>query len=133
MIKILPLEKVREADQYTIENEPIASINLMERAAHRLFNWFVKNIKTEKKIHIFCGTGNNGGDGLALARILFDKEYDVIVYLVGRDKQYSDNNETNLQRIKRIQDIPVKHINSTADMRHAIRGMSSLTQFLVQD
>jgi NAD(P)H-hydrate epimerase len=116
MIKILPLEKVREADQYTIDNEPIASINLMERAAHRLFNWFVKNIKTEKKIHIFCGTGNNGGDGLALARILFDKEYDVIVYLVGRDKQYSDNNETNLQRIKRIQDIPVKHINSTADM-----------------
>ncbi|MDZ7774465.1 MAG: hypothetical protein U5L09_02040 [Bacteroidales bacterium] len=57
MIKILPIAKVREGDNYTIENEPIASINLMERAARRMASWINRNIKTARKINIGCGPG----------------------------------------------------------------------------
>ena len=69
-MKILPIEKIREADAYTIENEPIADIDLMERAAKELFEWMIAKTDPEKEIRIFCGMGNNGGDGFALARML---------------------------------------------------------------
>ncbi len=70
-MKIFSVDKIREADKYTIENEPILSIDLMERASTQLSIWIRDHVKTEKHIHIFVGLGNNGGDGLALARMLF--------------------------------------------------------------
>ena len=65
-MKIFSADIIHEADAYTIINEPIASIDLLERAATQIFNWFQKNVSTDKKIQIFTGLGNSGGDGLAL-------------------------------------------------------------------
>lgn len=70
MLKILPVEKIREADAFTIKNEPIASVDLMERAAKQCFQWFMERNPHDKTAIIFCGPGNNGGDGLALSRML---------------------------------------------------------------
>ncbi|HKK09806.1 MAG TPA: NAD(P)H-hydrate dehydratase, partial [Bacteroidales bacterium] len=116
MIKILPIEKVREGDNYTIENEPIASINLMERAAKRLSSWINKNIKTATKINIVCGPGNNGGDGLALARSLADKDYQTEVFLYNPKDQLSPDNETNLNRLKRIKEVTINTIKTENDL-----------------
>ena len=69
-MKILSIDKVREADQYTIEHEPISAVDLMERAAGQVFEWLMRHITTEHQVKIFCGNGNNGGDGLVVARRL---------------------------------------------------------------
>ena len=79
-MKILTAEQVRQWDQYTIQHEPIASINLMERAAAKGVDWLVqrdsfgeKNGYPGNSFSVFCGKGNNGGDGLAIARLLAEK------------------------------------------------------------
>jgi ADP-dependent NAD(P)H-hydrate dehydratase / NAD(P)H-hydrate epimerase len=72
-------EHIRKWDEFTIKNEPIASYDLMERAAKRAFDAMLKIIKTSDNILIVCGQGNNGGDGLVIAKLLLDKGYHVIV------------------------------------------------------
>lgn len=69
-MKILSTSQIREADAYTITHEPIASIDLMERAASACVIWLHKRYKKVDNVFVFCGTGNNGGDGLAIARLM---------------------------------------------------------------
>jgi len=100
-MKILPVEKVREADAYTIENEPIVSINLMERAAFTVYEWVRKRLKKKKnRVLVFCGTGNNGGDGLVVARHLFEKGYDVRVFIVRYSNRDSADFRLSLLRLR---------------------------------
>jgi len=101
-MKILPVEKIREADVYTIAHEPIADIDLMERAAMACFNWVSERIASTQTVHVFAGTGNNGGDGLALARMLLLKHFMVHVYLIGKEKNSSLSCRINLNRYKEI-------------------------------
>ncbi len=88
-------------DQYTILNEPVSSIELMERAAKKCADWIRSHYSTEKKIQVFCGNGNNGGDGLAIARMLLDVGYSVSVFTVGKSIG-SEDYQTNLQRFQAI-------------------------------
>jgi NAD(P)H-hydrate epimerase len=81
-MKLFTSEGIRRIDSGTIETEPIQSIDLMERAAFALYKWFEKSIERSYKILIFVGPGNNGGDGLALARHLLLNRYDVEVIMV---------------------------------------------------
>ncbi|KAB2867102.1 MAG: bifunctional ADP-dependent NAD(P)H-hydrate dehydratase/NAD(P)H-hydrate epimerase, partial [Bacteroidales bacterium] len=60
-MKIFSSEQIRDIDAYTIANEPIASIDLMERASDALFGWIAKNLPTSNKYIFVCGPGNNGG------------------------------------------------------------------------
>jgi len=69
-MKILTSEQIKKADEFTIQNEPIKSIDLMERAAKQCFEWIKNKYSTKKTFAIFCGVGNNGGDGLVIARML---------------------------------------------------------------
>lgn len=83
-MKIFSATQIRQADSYTIEHEPIASIDLMERASVAFCQKFT-TLYTAQNQHvlIFCGTGNNGGDGLAIARILAQNSYRVKVSVLG--------------------------------------------------
>lgn len=98
-MKILPVHKIREADEYTILHEPIADIDLMERAATACFNWLISNIPTGKKIVVFCGTGNNGGDGMVIARLMAALGYTAEVYIFGTEEKFTSNSRTNYQRL----------------------------------
>lgn len=98
-MKVFPIEKIREADAYTIKNEPVASIDLMERAATQLFSWMKKRVDKTHKIHIFTGLGNNGGDGLVLARLLLKKDYDVRSYVIRFTDKSSEDFQTNYDRL----------------------------------
>ena len=69
-MKILTARQIREADVFTMENEPIRSVDLMERAAEALTEWITDHYSPRIRMACICGTGNNGGDGLALARLL---------------------------------------------------------------
>jgi NAD(P)H-hydrate epimerase len=102
-MKILTAQQTREADAYTIANEPINAIDLMERAATRCFDWIIKNYNAETAFAIFCGVGNNGGDGLVVARLLKQANYKVTVYIVEFSDNYSPDFKTNLERLENVE------------------------------
>ncbi len=81
-MKIFNASQVRDIDRYTIQNEPVESIELMERAATRLTGWYVRHFHTDRKVVVFAGPGNNGGDALAMARLLADSQFRVECYLL---------------------------------------------------
>ncbi len=113
-MKILKASQVREADNYTIKHKPISSINLMEHAATMCSNWiidkFIFNIyETNKHFKIFVGPGNNGGDGLVLARLItqeverwFYKNSTVDVYILNFTDNFSHEFLINLERLKKV-------------------------------
>lgn len=109
-MKILPVEKIREADAYTIKNEPIKSIDLMERAATQCYKWIRKKTDNTMPVKVFCGPGNNGGDGLVVARLLAEKDYDVTVFIVRFTEKGSEDFDKNLVRLKEPEIIEISEI-----------------------
>lgn len=97
-MKIFSTSVVRRLDEYTIKKEPIASIDLMERAAVGLCKKFLEIFPSPLPVCIFAGPGNNGGDALALARLLLEKNFCVRVYLIHTGKLSADC-ETNKKRL----------------------------------
>lgn len=69
-MKIFPSIQIKQLDAYTIQNEPILSIDLMERAAVALTGAIIKYYSKETPVIVFAGPGNNGGDALAVSRLL---------------------------------------------------------------
>ncbi len=100
-MKILNSAQVKEWDKYTIANEPVSSIKLMERAALACVKWIEQKKYPEKHFSIFCGQGNNGGDGLAMARLLAAKKKSVTVYILETRLTGTDDFEKNLSRLKK--------------------------------
>jgi NAD(P)H-hydrate epimerase len=100
MMKILSAPQIKELDAYTIQHEPIASIDLMERACRAFTNWFVEHYDANYRIGIICGTGNNGGDGLGIARMLHEWNYPVKVWVVRGGVNETTDFQTNLQRLE---------------------------------
>lgn len=103
-MKILDAPEIRKLDAYTIEHEPVKSIDLMERAARQCFLSIKKLLKQGQKVKIFCGMGNNGGDGLAIARMLAGTGLEVLVYKVLHAEQASPDflvNEKRLEKVRR--------------------------------
>lgn len=98
-MKIFSAEQIRSWDQYTIEHEPIASDELMERAAGKAFEEIIKECKHDPSFLVFCGIGNNGGDGLVIARLLFQAGKNVRVYLVGNADHGSVDFKKNLKKL----------------------------------
>ncbi|KGO86556.1 hypothetical protein Q765_10025 [Flavobacterium rivuli WB 3.3-2 = DSM 21788] len=82
-MKIFDTINIREADKITITNQSITSIQLMERAAFEVFLWLKKHFADkETTFHVFCGRGNNGGDGLVVARLLKEDGYPLILDII---------------------------------------------------
>ena len=91
-MKIFSKEQIYEGDRLTTERQNMSSTDLMERAGNQIFNWMHLRMQgAQVPIHIFCGIGNNGGDGLVLARHLITHGYNVIIN--GKKERYS--NPTN--------------------------------------
>ena len=115
-MKIPNIQSARAADAYTIENEPISSVDLMERAATQIYFWLMKKLKTkEVSIKIFCGMGNNGGDGLVLARLLATNDIFAQVFIVHVSENFSHDCEVNYERLMEISDVPMFDIFSKDD------------------
>lgn len=99
-MKIFTSAQIHELDKYTIENEPIKSIDLMERAAKALTQAITEMWGNQTPVIIFAGPGNNGGDALAVGRMLIDKNYDVKVYLFNVSGQLSEDCAINKKRLE---------------------------------
>lgn len=111
-MKILSAAEIREWDQYTIRNEPISSIDLMERAATACTNWIIQNFPEAPSFGIYCGKGNNGGDGLAIARMLIEHNYTVSVHILEFGHKGTDDFQTNLARLHQLPDTNIYFIQS---------------------
>lgn len=114
-MKIFTAENIRSADQYTIQNEPISSVNLMERAAQSCVDWIFSNCKNHMKFAIFCGKGNNGGDGFVIARMLYLKGFDVDVFIDKENSKFSEDAVINFKRLKDISGISIKDFSENKE------------------
>lgn len=100
-MKIFSTQQLYQADEYTLKRQNISSDILMERAADRLFEWIHSRFREAGvKFYLFCGTGNNGGDGLALARRLYDQGHTVAIYVLQYSNTPSQDFLLNLERLK---------------------------------
>ncbi|MFD0861395.1 NAD(P)H-hydrate dehydratase [Sungkyunkwania multivorans] len=100
-MKIFTAEQLYEADKITIKKNKIASSDLMEHAATQVFTWIHSRMQgAPVPIHVFCGIGNNGGDGLVLGRHLLQHGYKVQVYVVNFSDQRSEDFLLNYNRLK---------------------------------
>ncbi len=100
-MKLFTADQIYAADKSTIEKQQLTSDGLMERAAIQIFNWMHGRMQgAPVKIHLFCGIGNNGGDGIALARHLQEHGYNIAVYVVNYSKKRSKDFLINLERLK---------------------------------
>lgn len=99
-MKIFTSKQIHELDAFTIEHEPISSLDLMERSAKALTQAITQRWSQKTPIIVFAGPGNNGGDALAVARLLADKQYDVTAYLFNIKNHLSEDCYTNKTRLR---------------------------------
>ncbi len=113
MVPVLTARQVREADAHTIAHEPVASIDLMERASRTCVER-VQALYPSGKVLVVAGPGNNGGDGLAIARLLHQGGREVEVALLASGS-YSADNRTNQERLRGLA-VPVREIAAAKDL-----------------
>lgn len=120
-MKILSAGEIREWDQYSIQHEPIASIDLMERAAAACVNWLTEHYPDAESFGVFCGKGNNGGDGLAIARMLIERKYAVSIHILEFGHKGTDDFQVNLARLHKLPDADI-HFIQTEENIHPLPG-----------
>jgi NAD(P)H-hydrate epimerase len=101
-LPIFSSDQIKAIDTFTIQTEPISSIDLMERACLKCFQWIIKNYDIKNSFKVCCGLGNNGGDGLAIARQLLVHGYKVEVFVIHYGDKYSDDFFKNKKRLEQL-------------------------------
>ena len=98
-MKIFTSAQIHELDKFTIEHEPIKSIDLMERAAKAITRAVTSEWSIDTPVIVFAGPGNNGGDALAVARMLHDQKYKVQTFLFNISGHLSEDCAVNKTRL----------------------------------
>lgn len=114
-MKLLTAQQIRDWDEFTILHEPLTSVDLMERAAAAFVSKMLKVLPLGKDsggVKIFCGLGNNGGDGLAIARILSEKGIHVEVFIIEYSKHRSSDFKVNEKRLHERKTVLITSLNS---------------------
>ena len=114
-MKIFKSEQIKELDEFTIKNEPIPSIDLMERAAGQLLRWHLRTFDRSRRVVIFTGPGNNGGDGLSLARQLSENRFTTEVYNIKFTEKTSADWNINRERLEKQTSVPFRNIERADD------------------
>lgn len=100
-MKLLNAQQIHEWDAFTIASEPVASIDLMERAARKCTEFITDNY-ADAAIKIFCAKGNNGGDGLAIARQLIEQGINPVIYILELGAMGTPDFQANLHRLHEL-------------------------------
>ena len=120
-MEILTAAQSHAWDNYTIEHEPISSINLMERAALKCFDWLQDHGYIGSSFSIFCGKGNNGGDGLALARRLSEMGCPVTAYILEFGHKGTEDFQVNLARLH-LTEVAIRFIQTDENFHPIPKG-----------
>lgn len=123
-MKLVSSEQMRNIDKKTIEGAKIPGLELMEKAgrgsAEVALKMLGKNAQ-DKKVVIFCGRGNNGGDGFVVGRYLFEWGAEVIFYLLGEKEKIMGDAEINLKKALEM-GLPIKEVLSIDDLPKKIEA-----------
>lgn len=114
MIKIFTATQIREIDKCTIDNQRISSIDLMERASLAVYERLKRTLNPQANIYVFAGNGNNGGDALAIARMLLLDHFRLQVFLVSTESKLSPDCEINKERLSHL--LPIQSIQDEKDI-----------------
>jgi yjeF C-terminal region, hydroxyethylthiazole kinase-related/yjeF N-terminal region len=114
-MKLFTCKQIAEIDRKTIEMEPISSIDLMERASAQATNWLLENTERFQHFLLFAGPGNNGGDALAVARMLAYHEYKCTLFLLDLGRELKGDPPINWQRLEEQRKVILKKIESEND------------------
>lgn len=114
-MKLFTTKQIAEIDKFTIENEPIADVDLMERASMQITNWLVQHFTTENRMLFFVGPGNNGGDALAIARQMADLDFQCEVFLMDLGKELKGSPKINWQRLEDQDRVKLSKISQIDD------------------
>lgn len=106
-MKIFTAAQLKACDQATIQSGT-TSIHLMERASSACAGWIKNEFRYISRFYVFCGTGNNGGDGFAIARMLHDDGFDVEVFVDKKNQDFSEDAQVNFKRLKKINSIRIR-------------------------
>ncbi len=117
-MKIFSSSQVKAIDGYTVAHEPIASVDLMERAAEVLSRAILDIYPQCQRFTVFCGSGNNGGDGLAVARLLALQGKCLDIFLLYDKEKFSTDTLINYKRLETTSCVTLYLINKLADMPH---------------
>lgn len=112
-MQIFSAAQIKQWDAYTIEHEPVSAIDLMERAARKCFDWLQQHCSAANTFQVFCGSGNNGGDGLAIARMLYEAKKNVAIYIL-HQKSATEDFTQNVTRLQLLQ-VSIIEIESGED------------------
>jgi NAD(P)H-hydrate epimerase len=111
-MKIFSAEQIKAWDEYTMREEPITSEQLMERAAGRCFAWVVAQFPSQSSFTVCCGKGNNGGDGLVIARLLAQQGKTVSVYVLEFGYLGTPDFQLNLSRLHQFSQVSIRFVQS---------------------
>lgn len=114
-MKILSSAQITTVDEQTIERQAILSVELMERAAERCAAVIAQEIPPASEIVVCCGKGNNGGDGLAIARLLNQMKYSVTVVIAHHSEHFSSDAQINFDRLNANLKSALIHVHSEND------------------
>ncbi len=121
-MKLLTAQQIKDWDAYTINHEPVKSIDLMERAAVAFSKWFssfqeeCRDNSRDEVVKIFCGVGNNGGDGLAIARLLAEQKIHVEVFIVEYSKIKSVDFKLNEKKLIDQKKVLITYISQNSEL-----------------
>lgn len=115
-MKIFTAKQLQELDAYTVRNEPIESYDLMERAATAMTKVLLSRFGEKRKYIVFAGPGNNGGDALAIARMLAVKGATIDAYIFNTGKRISENCAANVTKLSGMKTVRVTEITKQFDL-----------------
>ncbi len=115
MLKVFTTEQIRELDQYTIQHEPVQSIDLVERASIAFVREFTRQFSKQFRVVVFAGRGNNGADALAIARLLTEETYQVETFLFNPSGILSPECEENKQRLLALEEALFVEVTNNFD------------------
>jgi hydroxyethylthiazole kinase-like uncharacterized protein yjeF len=120
-MKIVSVKEMQELDRIAIEDKGIPSITLMENAGIAVSEIALRELKNikNKKTAVFCGSGNNGGDGFVAARHLFNKGINVSVYLIGPRLNLKNDPKINAGALDNI-GVEIREISAPISMDHGL-------------
>ena len=115
-MKLFTCSQIAQIDQLTMKMEPISSIDLMERASMQVADWVINHFGNNQPLCFFAGPGNNGGDALAVARMLAEAKFDCTVFMVNFGKELKGDPAINFQRLKTQNKVVLHTIDSEAQI-----------------
>jgi len=126
-MKLFSKEQIYEGDKLTTERQKISSTELMERAGTQIFNWMHMRMQgAQVPIHVFCGIGNNGGDGLVLARHLITHGYNVVTYIVNCSDKRTKDFLLNYDHIKNVTKKWPTMLSCKSDFEDVVIGVDDI-------